>query len=158
MFREYLDDTEATTKSFDAHGWFDTGDRVKSSRGGDFFFLGRDKDMLKVGGENVAASEIETILLGTGLVSEAAVVGQSHSMLDEVPVAFVIPAAGAGNDLECVLIGACREKLAAFKVPRAVHVVDSLPRSTLEKVAKHVLRERLRTIAEPIKSDSGEGA
>ena len=152
MFQEYLDDQEATANSFDADGWFDTGDRVKIGQGGDFFFLGRDKDMLRVGGENVAPSEIEAVLVATGLVSEAAVVGQNHAMLDEVPVAFVIPAAGADNKLEGVLIAACREKLAAFKVPRAIHVVDALPRSTLEKVAKHVLRERLRMITESVKT------
>jgi carnitine-CoA ligase len=148
LFREYLDDPQATASSFDADGWFDTGDRVKIGQGGDFFFLGRDKDMLKVGGENVAASEIEAVLVATGLVSEAAVVGQKHPMLDEVPVAFVIPAVGAGDKLEGVLIAACREKLAAFKVPRTIHVVDSLPRSTLEKVSKNALRERLPTITE----------
>ncbi len=147
LFYEYLDEPDATAASFDAEGWFDTGDRFKIGQSGDFFFLGRDKDMLKVGGENVAASEIETVLVATGLVSEAAVVGQAHPMLDEVPVAFVIAATNAEVELEDVLLAQCREKLAAFKVPHTIHVVDTLPRSTLEKVAKNVLRDRLSTVA-----------
>lgn len=109
------------------------------------FFLDREKDMLKVGGENVAASEIEAVILATGLVNEVAVVGQRHAMLDEVPVAFVITS-DAPDDLEEQLIAACREKLAAFKVIRAVHRADDLPRSTLEKVAKNVLRDLLPEI------------
>ena len=143
LFREYLDDPAATDDSFDVDGWFETGDRISIGEGGDFYFQGRSKDMLKVGGENVAASEIEAILVASGLVTEAAVVAQRHEMLDEVPVAFVIPKLGAGDDLEAPLIEVCREKLAEFKVPRSIFVVDSLPRSTLEKVAKNVLRERL---------------
>ena len=145
LFKEYLDDPAATAASFDAEGWFDTGDRVRIAENGDMFFLDREKDMLKVGGENVAASEIEAVILATGLVNEVAVVGQRHAMLDEVPVAFVI-ASDAPDDLEEQLIAACRKKLAAFKVIRAVHRVDDLPRSTLEKVAKNVLRDRLPEI------------
>lgn len=145
LFKAYLDDPAATAAAFDAEGWFDTGDRVRIAENGDMFFLDRDKDMLKVGGENVAASEIEAVILATGLVNEVAVVGQRHAMLDEVPVAFVI-ASDAPDDIEEQLIAACREKLAAFKVIRAVHRVDDLPRSTLEKVAKNVLRDRLPEI------------
>ena len=148
LFKEYLDDPAATATSFDAAGWFDTGDRVRIAENGDMFFLDREKDMLKVGGENVAASEVEAVILATGLVSEVAVVGQRHFMLDEVPVAFVIPVDGAPEDLDKKLIAACREKLAEFKVVRAVHRVDALPRSTLEKVAKGVLRDRLPEIVQ----------
>ena len=150
LFQGYLDDIDATEASFDADGWFDTGDRIKIGSGGEFFFLGRDKDMLKVGGENVAASEIEAVLVASGLISEAAVVGQAHAMLDEVPVAFVIPTANAEDGLETALIARCRAMLASFKVPRTIYVVDALPRSTLEKVAKNVLRERLSEMLKKI--------
>jgi crotonobetaine/carnitine-CoA ligase len=148
LFKEYLDDPAATVASFDAAGWFDTGDRVRIAENGDMFFLDREKDMLKVGGENVAASEVEAVILATGLATEVAVVGQRHFMLDEIPVAFVIPAVDAPDDLEDRLIDACRGKLADFKVIRAVHPVAELPRATLEKVAKNVLRERLPEINE----------
>ena len=67
-------------------------------------------------------------------------------MLDEVPVAFVLPAAGAPADLEQKLLEKCRARLADFKVPRAVHIVEDFPRSTLEKIAKNVLRNSLPEI------------
>jgi crotonobetaine/carnitine-CoA ligase len=91
----------------------------------------------------VAASEIEVVMMETGWVRECAVVGQKHAMLDEVPVAFVVPAAGAPADLPERLLAVCRERLANFKVPRRIELVEDMPRSTLEKIAKNVLRERL---------------
>ncbi|HKY90873.1 MAG TPA: AMP-binding protein [Nevskiaceae bacterium] len=146
LFKEYLDDPEATAKCFDADGWFDTGDRIRMDVSGDLYFVDRDKDMLKVGGENVSAAEIETAILASGLVDEVAVVGQKHFMLDEVPVAFVIAKPDAPADLAERVVLACRERLADFKVVRGVHVVEALPRSTLEKIAKNVLRDRLPAI------------
>lgn len=146
LFKEYLDDPEATAKCFDADGWFDTGDRVRMDVCGNLYFMDRDKDMLKVGGENVSAAEIETAIMASDLVNEVAVVGQKHFMLDEVPVAFVIPKPHAPDNVAELVILACRERLADFKVVRSVHVVEELPRSTLEKIAKNVLRDRLPTI------------
>ena len=102
--------------------------------------------MLKVGAENVAASEIEVVIMQTGLASECAVVAQKHYMLDEIPVAFVIPS-GAGNEQDRnAILDRCRSDLADFKVPRDVLFVDELPRSTLEKIAKAELRARLAPI------------
>lgn len=143
LFQSYLDDPEATARAVDHAGWLDTGDRVRIADNGDLFFMDRDKDMLKVGGENVAASEVEAVIMGSGLVEEVAVVGQKHAMLDEVPVAFVIARRPAPADLEARLIATCREKLADYKAVRAVHVVESLPRAALEKIAKNELRARL---------------
>ncbi len=148
LFKEYYRNDEANAKAFDENGWFDTGDLVRIGETGDLFFSDRDKDMLKVGAENVAASEIETVINLTGLVEECAVVGQKHPMLDEVPVAFVIPKEPVDESLEGKLIDWCKENLADFKVPRAVHIVEELPRSTLEKVAKNELRARLPEFAE----------
>ena len=103
--------------------------------------------MLKVGGENVAASEIERVIALVPGVYETAVVAQKHRMLDEVPVAFVIAApavdAAARAALSGQIIAECKAKLADFKVPRAVFVVDDMPRSTLEKIHKVELRKRL---------------
>jgi len=143
LFKEYYRNPEATRESFDEEGWFDTGDVVRVGEEGDLFFSDRDKDMLKVGAENVAASEIEAVILETGWIDECAVVGQKHPMLDEVPVAFVIPNATAPDDLKRRLIEVCGTSLADFKVIRDVHIIDEMPRSTLEKVAKNVLRARL---------------
>jgi crotonobetaine/carnitine-CoA ligase len=143
LFKGYDRNPEANAKAFDADGWFDTGDLVRIDEAGNLYFGDRHKDMLKVGGENVAASEIEVVMMETGWVRECAVVAQKHAMLDEVPVAFVLPAAEAPADVAERLLAVCRERLANFKVPRRIELVDDMPRSTLEKIAKNVLRERL---------------
>jgi crotonobetaine/carnitine-CoA ligase len=136
LFKEYYRDSEANAKAFDEKGWFDTGDIVRIDDLGWLYFIGREKDMLKVGGENVAAAEIESVIMQTRLVEECAVVGQKHYMLEEVPVAFIIPAAGAPESIKEDILRHCRENLAAFKIVRDIHLVEVLPRSMLEKVAK----------------------
>jgi len=146
MFKEYFGNPEANDKAFDADGWFETGDVIRMDEDGNLFFGDRDKDMLKVGAENVAASEIEMVIMETGWVRECAVVGQKHFMLDEVPVVFVIATPDAPDDLKDRIIEVCRENLADFKVVRDVITVNEMPRSTLEKIAKNELRERLPTI------------
>jgi crotonobetaine/carnitine-CoA ligase len=139
LFSAYLNNPEATEDSFDEMGWFRTGDLVTVHPDGYLTFADRAKDMLRVGGENVAASEIERVLLETGRVSEAAVVGAPDEKLDEVPVAFVVPRE-TSPDLETVLLTACRERLADFKVPRQVFPVRDLPRVNIGKVNKVALR------------------
>ncbi len=147
LFKEYYRNPEANARAFDANGWFETGDIIRMDENGWLFFSDREKDMLRVGDENVAASEIEIVILQTGLVSECAVVGQPHSMLGEVPVVFVIPSENASIDsLEADIILACEQNLADFKVVREMHIVDALPRSTLEKIAKNELRALLPEI------------
>ena len=146
LFQEYLNNPEATAASFDAEGYFVTGDRVTLLEDGHLAFADRDKDMLKVGGENVAASEVERVVMSVRGVQECAVVARSDRMLDEVPVAFVLVPGGADAappDLAEQVIEACRKSLADFKVPREVRIVESLPRSTLEKIAKAELRRQL---------------
>ncbi|KIU50352.1 MULTISPECIES: AMP-binding protein [Bradyrhizobium] len=146
LFAEYLHNDKATRESFDEHGYFITGDRVTMLERGCIKFGDRSKDMLKVGGENVAASEIEQVIAVVPGVREAAVVAKKHPMLDEVPVVFIIPQAGVTAlpaDLHDKVMTACRSALADFKVPREIRFVDEMPRSTLEKVAKAELRKML---------------
>ncbi|MBR0831162.1 AMP-binding protein [Bradyrhizobium manausense] len=146
LFAEYLHNEKATRESFDEHGYFITGDRVTLLENGFIRFGDRAKDMLKVGAENVAASEIEQVVITVPGVREAAVVAKKHPMLDEVPVVFIIPqggVAGAPKILQDKVMAACRAGLADFKVPREIHLVDDMPRSTLEKVAKAELRKML---------------
>jgi carnitine-CoA ligase len=142
IFSEYLNDPIATAESFTPAGWFKTGDRVMPHADGHITFTDRAKDMLRVGGENVAASEIERVILGVPGVTEAAVVGKPDSALDEVPIAFVI-GAGQPAPLRQAILDACRAKLAQFKIPRDVIVVHELPRATLDKVNKAQLRKEL---------------
>jgi len=146
LFSEYLHNETATQESFDEHGFFLTGDRVTLLDHGYIRFGDRAKDMLKVGGENVAASEIEQVIAVVPGVREAAVVAKKHPMLDEVPVVFIIPQSGverAPPDLHDKVMAACRNALADFKVPSEIRFVDEMPRSTLEKVAKAELRKML---------------
>src|SRR6185503_18830445 len=123
--------------------WFKTGDMVMLGTGGNLFYRERDKDLLKVGGENVSAREVEELIGTVPGVAQVAVVGKSHEFLSEVVVAFVITAPGAPDEgeLETLVIEACRGQLADFKVPRAVYVVDEFPTGTLDKLLKNKLRE-----------------
>ncbi len=146
LFLEYLNNPEATAASFDADGWFDTGDRVWQSEHGHLRFADRAKDMLKVGAENVAASEIESVIALVPGVGEVAVVGRPHPMLDEVPVAFVI-SPNPGPELAEAILAKCRHELAGFKVPVEVLFMDEFPRAELNKVAKKELREIARSEA-----------
>jgi crotonobetaine/carnitine-CoA ligase len=145
LFYEYFDNPEAMAKSFTEDGWFKTGDVVRLGEGGNFFYCDRDADVLKVGGENVSAREVEDACRQVPGIADVAVVAQSHPMLSEVAVAFVIRGPGADDDdgrLEKAVIEQCAAHLADFKVPRAVYVVDEFPRATLDKIAKNKLRER----------------
>ena len=142
MFLEYLHDDEATATAYDAEGWFDTGDLVTPFDDGHIRFDNRGKDMLRVGAENVSAADVERVISQVAGVKEVAVVGKPDRMLDEVPVAFVIPF-GATDGLVERILEHCRAGLAPFKVPREVHLVDELPRVTLEKVDKKTLRAQL---------------
>lgn len=140
LFLEYLNNPEATAASFDADGWFDTGDRVWQTDEGHLRFADRAKDMLKVGAENVAASEIEAVIAAVPGVGEVAVVGRPHPMLDEVPVAFILSPT-PGDALRDAVLAACRHELAGFKVPVDVLFLEEFPRAELNKVAKKELRE-----------------
>lgn len=143
LFLEYADDPTATASAFTDDGLFITGDRVRVGEDGWLYFADRAKDMLKVGGENVAASEIERVIASVPGVREVAVIAMRHDMLDQVPAAFVIPSNDAPDDLERRILDACGANLAAFKCPHLIRLVPSLPRSTLEKVAKNELRAAL---------------
>ena len=146
LFYEYYDNPEAMAKAFTPDGWFKTGDQVVMGEDGNFFYRDRDKDVLKVGGENVSAREVEDCIRAVpgGGIGDVAVVAQSHAMLDVVPVAFVIkgPDAPADDDaFAAAILGQCETNLADFKRPRQVYFVDDFPKATLDKVAKNKLRE-----------------
>jgi len=142
LFLEYYRNPEANAKAFQ-DGWFKTGDMVMLGPGGNVFYRERDKDLLKVGGENVSAREVEDAIGTVTGVGSVAVVGKRHDFLDEVVVAFVIKSPTAPEDtlLEKEVIETCRGRLADFKVPRAVYFVDEYPLGTLDKILKNRLRE-----------------
>jgi carnitine-CoA ligase len=140
LFLEYYDNDEANAAAFTDDGWFKTGDLVRLGEGGNLYYSERDKDALKVGGENVSAREVEDVCRTVPGVGDVAVVAKEHEMLDVVAVAFVIATPDAPADIEAQVIATCRANLSDFKVPRAVYLVDEFPTATLEKVAKHQLR------------------
>jgi crotonobetaine/carnitine-CoA ligase len=143
LFLEYYDDPAATRAAFTDDGYFRTGDLVTRLADGSLRYASRLKDMLKVGGENVAAAEIERVILAVPGVREAAVVGKPHEFLAEVPVAFVLVAEEVRDQAALLpaIEAACAATLADFKRPREIRFVDALPRSVNEKVAKGVLRK-----------------
>jgi carnitine-CoA ligase len=147
LFAGYLGDASATERAFTPGGWFRTGDQVRRDPGGTLTFAGRHSDLLKVGGENVGAVEIESVLLQVPGVREAAVVGRPDRMLGEVPVAFVL-AHGHSAAVVRAAEARCAQALPAYKRPREIRVVAQLPRSTLNKIAKAELARELRAESE----------
>jgi fatty-acyl-CoA synthase len=141
LFDGYHEDPAATAAAFDADGYFHSGDLGSVDADGRLTFLGRLKDMLKVGGENVGAAEIEGLLAKHPAVAVAQVVAAPDARYHEVPCAFVELRPGA-TVTEQELIEHCLGRLATFKVPRYVRVVTEWPMSGT-KIQKFVLRERI---------------
>ena len=138
VFKGYWRDPEATSTAF-AGGWFHTGDVGVKDEDGFVYIVDRLKDMIVSGGENIAGSEVERVLYEHDAVVEAAVVGRPDDRWGEVPVAYVVLAPEATVTPD-ELIEHCREQLAKFKVPKAVTVIDALPRNPSGKVLKRELR------------------
>jgi malonyl-CoA/methylmalonyl-CoA synthetase len=116
-------------------GWFRTGDLATRSDDGYYTLLGRKSDLIISGGFNIYPREIEDLLLEQPGVAEAAVVGAPDELRGEVPVAYIV-----GEFDEAQLREACRAQLASFKVPRRFVRVESIPRTALGKVQKHLMK------------------
>ena len=130
----YLEAQEET-RAVLADGWFRTGDLATISSDGFVAIAGRKKELILRGGYSVVPAEVEAVLLTHPAVAEAAVVGEPHPDLGEEVVAFVTLRAGAPVD-PAALIAHCRERLAGYKYPRRVTVLDALPKSATGKVLK----------------------
>jgi fatty-acyl-CoA synthase len=140
MLAGYYNAPEKTAETI-REGWLHTGDIGSIDEHGHIMFHGRTKDMMKVGGENVAAAEIEAVLQAHAAVKLAQVTGIPHPRYVEVPVAFVELAPGA-SVTEADLIAHCEGKLARFKLPRHIRFVTAWPMST-SKIQKFRLRDDL---------------
>jgi len=138
LFAGYLDDPQTTEAAFEG-AWFRTGDLGRLDDRGDVLFAGRRGEFLKVSGENVSVIEVESVLTAHAGVMEAAVVGRPDPVRDEVPVAFVVPADGARLE-PAALLAHCAERLAPAKRPVDVRFVDELPRTSVGKIKKYLLR------------------
>jgi len=143
VMQGYYKQPEETARALDGEGWFHTGDMGLLRPDGYLRFIGRHKDMLKVGGENVDPVEVEGYLAGHASVQDVAVVGCPDPKLTEVPVAFVVVRSNA-TLTAAELIASCRGRIASFKIPRRIHFVGQLPMTPSGKVQKATLRERAR--------------
>ena len=142
----YLDDEESTREAFKG-GWFHSGDLGVVHEDGYVELRDRLKDVIISGGENIATIEVEQALSAHDSVSEAAVVAAPHERWGEVPVAFITAAGGGEPDIEAIQDFA-RERLAKFKVPKKIVVMDELPKTGTGKIQKYVLREQAQEDSE----------
>jgi crotonobetaine/carnitine-CoA ligase len=145
IFSEYDGDERTTEESFDSAGYFKTGDRVRLDDDGWMEFADRQKDIIKVGGENVSAAEVEATIARLPSVKEVAVVGKPCAMYNEVVVAYVVASPDLDPEqtrlLPEVVREHCAQNLARFKGPSEVLLIENLPRIGIGKIAKAVLRE-----------------
>jgi fatty-acyl-CoA synthase len=137
----YYEKPVETAEALDAEGWMHSGDLARMRPDGHVVFMGRIKDMLKVGGENVAPAEMEGRLRELDGVVDVAVVGYPDPRLGEVPVAYVLREPDAEVDADA-LIEHLRGRVASFKLPRHVKVVDALPMTPTGKIRKVELRDQ----------------
>lgn len=144
---EYYKKPKETAESFTHDGWFRTGDTALWRDDGYIRFLGRYKDMLKVGGENVDPMEVEGLLLGHPQIFQVAVVGYPDERLAEVAVAYVQLIPGSGLQANEV-IDYCRGKVASFKIPRHVIFIEDFPMTASGKIRKVDLRANALEVLE----------
>jgi fatty-acyl-CoA synthase len=151
----YHDLPTETSEALSAEGWLRTGDLVTMDAGGVLRMVGRSKDMIVSGGENLFPVEIENALSAHSQVAQVAVVGVPDRRWGEAAVAFVRLVPGSTVD-GVMLEGFLRERLAAFKVPRRWEFVEDFPLTASGKIQKFVLRHRV--LAGPTGTDGGPGA
>ncbi len=141
LLDRYYRDPEKTAEALNEDGWYRSGDIGSIDQNGHLLFHGRFKDMLKVGGENVAAAEVEAVLAAHEGVQLAQVVGLPDARLAEIPAAFV-ERSGEIEVSEEELLGFVKERIASFKVPRHIRFIDEWPMSA-SKIQKFKLRQQL---------------
>jgi fatty-acyl-CoA synthase len=138
----YYDDPQKTAETIDETGWFRTGDLGVIGADGNLRLIGRIKDMIRVGSENVAAAEVEAVLLKHDAVKQAVAVGMADPRLAEVVAAFV-ELKPEKRCAEQELVDYCRSHLASFKVPRKVIMVQDWPMSGAGKIQRYLLKDSL---------------
>ncbi|MEJ2061497.1 MAG: AMP-binding protein, partial [Gammaproteobacteria bacterium] len=142
VFKGYWQMPDKTAEEFTADGYFKTGDLACVDADGYFSIVGRDKDMVISGGYNVYPKEIEQLIDQLDGVVESAVIGVPHPDFGEGVTAVLVCRSGSDRPDEASVIRHLKTALANYKVPKRVFFVDELPRNTMGKVQKNVLRER----------------
>jgi len=151
----YWNNPEATAEAF-AGGWFHSGDLVRLDEDGYVWVVDRKKDMIISGGENIYCAEVENVLAAHPAIIEVAVIGRPDNRWGEVPIA-VAAVAESGLDL-ADLDEFLTERLARYKHPKGLEIVDALPRNPAGKVLKTELRARFGAGPAPGAGQSGSGA
>jgi fatty-acyl-CoA synthase len=141
----YFEDPEANEDLFRG-GWHHTGDIAYRDTSGCIYFVDRKKDMIKSGGENVASQEVEEAIAQHPAVGEVAVIGLPDPYWIEKVVACVVPLAGA-QITEEELMAHARARLANFKVPKQIVILEEFPKNPSGKIMKRVLRKQLSEVA-----------
>ncbi len=141
VFKGYWRMPEKTREEFTADGWFKTGDVGKIDERGYVTIVGRSKDLIISGGYNVYPAEVEGYINDMPGVAESALVGVPHPDFGEVGVAVVIAKPGAQLDGEAI-VARLKAQLANFKIPKRCFVVEELPRNSMGKVQKNLLRDQ----------------
>ncbi len=141
VFSGYWQMPDKTAESFTPDGWFITGDMATRDPEGRYSIVGRAKDLIIAGGFNIYPKEIESVLDEMPGVAESAVIGVPHPDFGESVVAVIVPEAGGSVTAQSVAAWVA-ERLARFKHPRTVHIVEALPRNAMGKVQKAELRAR----------------
>jgi malonyl-CoA/methylmalonyl-CoA synthetase len=147
VFGGYWRMPEKTKEEFSADGWFKTGDVGRIDGQGYVNIVGRSKDLVITGGYNVYPAELEALLNEMPGVAESAVIGVPHADFGEAVVAIVVARPGSQPE-PAALITALKSKIANFKVPKRVFVVTELPRNSMGKVQKNLLREQHKALFE----------
>ena len=143
VMRGYWNDAAATAAVLSADGWFKTGDLARVDEEGYYWILGRSRELIISGGENIHPAELENVLADCPLIAEAAVIGIEDARWGEAACAVVVPAPGATMD-ETAVLALFQDRLARYKHPRRVVFADSLPKNALGKVQKAELRKLLQ--------------
>ncbi|HEX7671446.1 MAG TPA: AMP-binding protein, partial [Polyangiaceae bacterium] len=145
VMKGYFEDEARTAEVIDASGFLHTGDIGVLDPAGNLRITDRKKDMFIVGGFNCYPAEIENLMSQNPKIAQVAVVGIPDERQGEVGMAFVVLRPGVGDgtgELAEELIAYCRERMANYKVPRVLEIVDSLPTNAAGKVTKFLLRDR----------------
>ncbi|HCX02333.1 MAG TPA: hypothetical protein DHO02_08140 [Syntrophaceae bacterium] len=136
----YLNDAEKTAEAFE-FGWFHSGDLGRFDADGSLYVVDRKKDMIKTGGENVASREVEEVIYHYPGIEEVAVIGLADPKWIEIVAAVAVPKKGVSL-IEKEIIAHCRERLAGFKCPKKVMIVDKLPKNPSGKILKRDLKNK----------------
>ena len=143
VMRGYWNDPAATAAALTPEGWFRTGDLARLDEDGYYWVIGRSKDVIISGGENIYPAELENVLADCPAIAEAAVIGAADPKWGEVALAFIVRERNSSLD-ESAVLALFHDRLAKFKHPRRIVFVDSLPKNAMGKVQKFELKRMLK--------------